>query len=145
MKNEQSNRWGSIARQVVAGYSPARGNVTCDKRIAVLQGGHPPLGDGISSCLFATQLQKLKLMVAKSLRSPLKICGATHIFLTLLQIPLNKLSANKLKKEQPHGCSFFNWLHVRKLNWTIFLQMVSWRNFKFVNHKHKRRELSRLF
>ena len=55
---------------------------------------------GISSCLFATQLQKLKLMVAKSLRSPLKKCGATHIFLTLLQIPPNKLATNKLKKEQ---------------------------------------------
>ena len=39
-------------------------------------------------------------MVAKSLRSPLKICGATHIFLTLLQIPPNYLTTIKLKKEQ---------------------------------------------
>ncbi len=39
-------------------------------------------------------------MVAKSLRSPLKICGATHIFLTLLQIPPTLLTTNKLKKEQ---------------------------------------------
>jgi len=52
-------------------------------------------GVGISSCLFATQLQKLKLMVAKSLRSPLKICGATHIFLTLLQIPHKLFNAIK--------------------------------------------------
>ena len=37
---------------------------------------------------FCKAIKKLKLMVAKSLRSSLKICGATHIFLTLLQIPL---------------------------------------------------------
>ena len=82
-------------------------------------------GVGFILVFFATQLQKLKLMVAKSLRSPLKICGATHIFLTLLQIPLNKLSANKLKKEQRTvvpfliGCTSANLIELFSYKWSI--------------------------
>ena len=69
----------------------------------------------------------LQLMLCKNLRSPLKICGATHIFQTLLQIPLNKLSANKLKSVRKFlTLLIFSALHTSTVcqNTVLFLQML---------------------